>query len=735
MAQIPIGRSRTDFYTVEARLFAGYDDEIPDEAIVIHKVDTTQADRLAQVVDVDNNGDPNDAGAMWTVGEIFTDRDNKLQVSIDAAYTSGYRVTINTNPATFSTCIDFLSPSSHIFGPGRDGASVQVVATESCNWSARSNRSWLRITAGSSGVGTGTVSYTVAANPGPTTRTGTLTIDGWTFTVMQAGAGEVLFEHDMERGTNGWGGDAPWALTTASAHSGQQAWTDSPGGNYQNDLNIALWSPWPPLDLTKAASATLIFWHRYAFASGDGGNVWVCPENGDCIHLKSFTGSQAGWQQAAIDLTPFVGQSIRLSFQLVSDASETADGWYIDDVAVFTAAPGVPVEVRVGFESPQAGPVAGIGVIHGWAFAEQAGVRINRVDLVIDGQVLTDIPCCSTRSDVEAFFPTFPAANTRHSGWGLTYNWGNLRAGPHTVQVKLYTTEGTEIPTAVRTVTVVKPGGFAFLDRFALSGATVALEGSELVVSGVVVRDKATQQEREVETRFRWQAGRQGFSLVEAETSAVLAAGPSPWARVLAFLPARLLGWMAPAETQAAPGVVATFEGPKANQPVAGVGVVNGWAFVEGPGERIEAVRLMVDGQPWGTIPCCSTRSDVARHFPEAPQALHSGWGLTYNYGQLPSGPHTFEVQLEASNGAILSRTHPVTVVRVGEFAFLDQFELAGATVRREGEEVVLAGVRVRDKASQQSKQVTVRLRWFEGRQGLGVVASRDEAPDAATRE
>ena len=76
MAQIPIGRSPTDFYTVEVRLFAGYDDGIPDEAIVIHKVDTTREDRLAQVVDVDNNGDPNDERAMWTVGEIFTDAEN-----------------------------------------------------------------------------------------------------------------------------------------------------------------------------------------------------------------------------------------------------------------------------------------------------------------------------------------------------------------------------------------------------------------------------------------------------------------------------------------------------------------------------------------------------------------------------------------------------------------------------------------------------------------------------------
>ena len=990
LAQIPIGESPTDFYTVEARLFAGYDDAIPDEAIVIHKVDTTREDRLAQVVDVDNNGDPNDEGAMWTVGEIFTDQENALQVSIDAAYASGYRVTINTNPATFSTCIDFLSSSSHLFGPGRDNASVQVEAASDCDWSARSNTEWIRVTSGGTGSGSGSVRYTVAANPSPAARTGTLTIGEWTFTVTQTSTHNIFFADDMEDGASDWspGQDSPWALTTTSSRSGSSAWTDSPAGNYQNDLSTGLWSSRSlPIDLTEVDSATLTFWHRYDFASGDKGNVWVAREQGDggwrteellrtftgtqstwqqvsldltpfvgepirlafylksdasetadgwyiddiivfspdsvaydtCTHsvsptrqvfgpregiasveveaprgchwgaksnslwlrvtagssgsgtgkvsysfaanprstartgtltvagrtvrvtqvrvkevlfeddmesgingwsggaswaltttsahsgtrawtdsprgnyqndlntslwssssspidlpevdaalltfwhrydfgrgdrgnvwvarqredgswwteepLLAFTGTQSTWEQVSLDLSPFVGGPISLVFQLLSDASQTADGWYIDDMVVFTSAPVVPAETRVGFESPEAGPVAGIGVIQGWAFAEQPGVTIRRVDLVIDGEVVTDIPCCSERRDIEAAFPTFPSENTQHSGWGLTYNWGNLSAGPHAVQVKLHTTEGTVVPTAVRPVVVVKPGGFAFLDRFDLSGAAVALDGRELVVSGAVVRDKATQQEREVVTLFRWATSRQGFSLVGTEPSATLAAGASPWARLLAFLPERLLGWMAPAGAQAAPGLVTTFEGPKAGQRVSGIGLVNGWGFAEGPGERIEAVRLVVDGQAWGTIPCCSTRGDVAAHFPALPQALNSGWGLTFNYGLLPSGSHTFEVQLEASSGEVLSRTHPVTVVRVGEFAFLDQFDLSGATVRLAGEEIVLTGVRIRDKASQQGKRVTVRVRWFEGRQGLGIVAAHDEAPVAAEVE
>ena len=153
--RFPSGIQRRTSTPSKTRRFAGYDDEIPDEAVVIHKVDTTRADRLAQVVDMDNNGDPNDAGAIWTPGETFTDRANGIQVSIDAAYATGSRVTINTDPTTFRTCIASLSSSSHIFGPGRARASVRVVAVEGCDWAARSHSSWLRITAGGSGVGAG----------------------------------------------------------------------------------------------------------------------------------------------------------------------------------------------------------------------------------------------------------------------------------------------------------------------------------------------------------------------------------------------------------------------------------------------------------------------------------------------------------------------------------------------------------------------------------------------------
>lgn len=68
------------------------------------------------------------------------------------------------------------------------GASgVVTVASMSCSWTATSNDSWITITSGSSGTGSGTVSYFVSAKTTGGARTGTMTIGGQTFTVTQSG--------------------------------------------------------------------------------------------------------------------------------------------------------------------------------------------------------------------------------------------------------------------------------------------------------------------------------------------------------------------------------------------------------------------------------------------------------------------------------------------------------------------------------------------------------------------
>lgn len=71
---------------------------------------------------------------------------------------------------------------------GGDG-DISVIAALGQSWTAVSNVDWIVIKSGATGTGNGTVHYTVAANPGFTSRTGTMTINGQTYTVGQAAKG------------------------------------------------------------------------------------------------------------------------------------------------------------------------------------------------------------------------------------------------------------------------------------------------------------------------------------------------------------------------------------------------------------------------------------------------------------------------------------------------------------------------------------------------------------------
>jgi hypothetical protein len=66
---------------------------------------------------------------------------------------------------------------------------VRVLTSAGCSWTATSHVPWLRINAGASGAGNGTVRYAIAANTRTRSRTGTMTIAGNTFTVIQSGLG------------------------------------------------------------------------------------------------------------------------------------------------------------------------------------------------------------------------------------------------------------------------------------------------------------------------------------------------------------------------------------------------------------------------------------------------------------------------------------------------------------------------------------------------------------------
>ena len=161
--------------------------------------------------------------------------------------------------------------------------------------------------------------------------------------------------------------------------------------------------------------------------------------------------------------------------------------------------------IHAAFESPaDAQPVAGVTTVRGWAFETETDSHISSVTLIIDGTLRQEMPCCAERGDILRAFPAFPAEQTLSSGWGTTFNWGVLSAGVHTLRVEIESTSGERFSTETRTITVVKPGDFEFLDRFDLSGADASILGNQLVLKGVKVRDTASQRTRTVDVRFRW---------------------------------------------------------------------------------------------------------------------------------------------------------------------------------------------------------------------------------------
>jgi hypothetical protein len=90
-------------------------------------------------------------------------------------------------PVTQGYCTVTYSPTSRSVGSGATTGSIAVTATSGCPWTATSDSpAWLTITSGASGSGSGTINYSALANTG-TTRSGTISGTGATFSLSQAG--------------------------------------------------------------------------------------------------------------------------------------------------------------------------------------------------------------------------------------------------------------------------------------------------------------------------------------------------------------------------------------------------------------------------------------------------------------------------------------------------------------------------------------------------------------------
>ncbi|HEX9564989.1 MAG TPA: hypothetical protein VF981_13490 [Gemmatimonadaceae bacterium] len=155
-------------FTVEARWRRGYDRGVPRRAVLIHSIVPNRAEP-AQVVDTDGNGNPNDAGASWTIGELYEDPGTGIRVVIDSITENGFGITVsNGSPAGPSLAAAGISLERDINNTDWYTDSVEVSGAE---WSARRRfrSAWLRIDR-ASGIAGDFLTYAVRASNAPSGR-------------------------------------------------------------------------------------------------------------------------------------------------------------------------------------------------------------------------------------------------------------------------------------------------------------------------------------------------------------------------------------------------------------------------------------------------------------------------------------------------------------------------------------------------------------------------------------
>jgi hypothetical protein len=238
------------------------------------------------------------------------------------------------------TCTFSINPTSASYAAAGGSGSVTVTAGAGCNWTAVSNATFITITSGSSGSGNGSVGYSVAANAGSSSRNGTMTIAGQTFTVTQAGTGgggtNVIVNPGFETGTT------PWVISGATQrstgtfpHSGvaymilgisnsststlYQTVTVPSGGNLNFWLNIT----------TSEAPGT-IFDRLFIEVRSTSGTLLAT--------LATFSNTDSGTAGVYVlrgpySLNAFAGQTVRIQFRATNDIT-LPTSFRVDDVSV-----------------------------------------------------------------------------------------------------------------------------------------------------------------------------------------------------------------------------------------------------------------------------------------------------------------------------------------------------------------------------------------------------------------
>ncbi len=164
------------------------------------------------------------------------------------------------------------------------------------------------------------------------------------------GSPAILFKDNGDSATVNFESN-DWGTTAASFQSPGRSITDSPNGDYENNLNSSIQIS-ENIDLTGATAASISFYTRFDIEPNfDYVQLEISIDNGlswepQCTGLTTignsdqaegqplYHGTLLNWTFEEVNLDQYIGESITARFKLVTDNFVVADGFYFDDLQI-----------------------------------------------------------------------------------------------------------------------------------------------------------------------------------------------------------------------------------------------------------------------------------------------------------------------------------------------------------------------------------------------------------------
>ncbi len=151
-----------------------------------------------------------------------------------------------------------------------------------------------------------------------------------------------------------------WDTTNATFASPNSCYTDSKSGAYAANATVAM-TMTNPVSLAGLANPHLSFKTKFDIESQwDCGVLLISTDNGSSWTalagqytkaasglagskqttpgMPIYDGQKTNWVTEDINLSAYTGKSIKLRFELRTDAATEKDGWYLDDIGIYTYA-------------------------------------------------------------------------------------------------------------------------------------------------------------------------------------------------------------------------------------------------------------------------------------------------------------------------------------------------------------------------------------------------------------